>query len=83
MKTIIEIQGWGDFDVKYTEGIYYSELKYDRDSLVEEFCKKYNYPSEDGIQNDSLISSAPNKFANFLQGKGFKKLKTEKVLFSD
>ncbi len=82
MKTIIEVEAFGDFDVMYTVVIMVSEEKIELSSLQNEFCQIEGIASFKGVPNNRLYETTENYIA-FLKLKGFKALATQKVYFCD
>jgi hypothetical protein len=82
MKTIIEIQKWNDSDVLITDCIMVSKGKFNENDLVREFCGLSGIVSTSGIPN-KILPSITNDFIIYLELKGFTKLKTYKIHFSD
>lgn len=82
METVIEIQAFGDFDIKYTECIMVSDEKHGLKTLLKEFYEIEGITSTHG--NDyKKLNAITNNFIAFLQLKGFKKLKTKEIYFCD
>lgn len=80
--TIIEIEAWGDFQMRYTDCIMASEERLDVKALVRQFCSMEGLPGESGNDSDKL-GEINEKFRKFLKKSGFVQLKTKKVCFSD
>ncbi len=82
--TFIEVQAYGDFDMLYTESIWYSEEQRDVKSILRAFC------SINGLDIDSLgnmpsnmISDTRDAYKKFIKREGFSEIKTKTVCFSD
>jgi len=82
VKTTIEIQKYGDFDMKYTDCIMVSNEKHRQKKLLKEFYDIYNIKSSSGMDS-SMLDKLTEDFICFLEMKGFTKLKTYEVCFSD
>lgn len=78
--TMIEVNEYGDYDKLFLKALLYSPKSYSKDVLLEEFLKKENLTSNVGVSNPKEVSK---KFIEFLESKGFTKLKTQEVHFSD
>lgn len=81
-QTFIEIEAWGDFDVKYTKCIMVVEGQRDVKSLVNTFCIKMGLPGTSGLPSN-MINDVNEEFIKFLKKEGFRQLKTNTVCFSD
>lgn len=94
---IIEVKAWADFDIPFTMWIgensdvaYLDEIYEDfRKALVKEFLQSENITEFEltsrgasRIDNE-LLYRLPDKFISFLERKGFKKVETVKIVFSD
>ncbi len=82
MKTIIEVNEYGDFNVLTTRCIMTSEEHFTMFDLKAEFCKNEQIESFTGLPYDKLTEYT-NKFVEFLKNKGFKPLVTKSVYFCD
>jgi hypothetical protein len=82
MKTFIEVQEFGDFDMKYTNCIMVSDDNIDKQTLLDEFYKLEGIESYRGLDY-LILDEITEKFINFLKSKGFKRLKTQSVFFCD
>lgn len=82
METIIEVKRYGDYDIPYTDVIMASEQKYVVKDLIKEF-HIINETERLNLLNYFKLRELTENFISFLELKGFKKLKTNEVLFSD
>lgn len=82
LPTVIEIQSFGDFDIQITKCIMVHHEKMNKNEILDEFYKINNISSNVGLGQD-LLKTITNDFIVFLELKGFRKLKTESVIFSD
>ena len=82
MNTIIEMQVFGDFDVRCTNCIMVSDEKLNIENLQKEFCDIERIPSFKGLEVHNL-SMLTDKFILFLKTKGFRKLQTTELYFCD
>ncbi len=82
MQTFIEIERYGDFDVKYTDCVMVSPIERDVDKIVKDFCEIMGFESTSGLQYSQVYETI-NAFIDYLGVIGFTKLKTSKVCFSD
>lgn len=80
LSTFIEVQDFGDFDVKYTNCIMIHSDKVDKDEILKEFYQIQSITSNIGLNNNQLQNITEN-FIQFLELKGFKRLETQKVYF--
>jgi|GEM_PF-4641606 len=81
--TYIEIQGWGDFDVRYTDCIMVSPDFHNFPFLDKEFFELEGINSFKGLDYRKLREHTAN-YISFLELKGFKKLKMNReILFCD
>ena len=78
--TVIEVNEYGDYDKLYLAALMYSPKTISKDTLLKEFLKKENLTSTTGVSNLKKITE---KFIVFLESKGFTKLNTQEVHFSD
>jgi hypothetical protein len=82
--TIIEVQAFGDFDMLYTECIMVSGGKHEKEELIQEFCVISGLDSTDGKGlKYNMLREVTSDFIAFLSLKGFVKMETQKVYFSD
>lgn len=81
-RTYVEIEAWGDFDVRYTKCIMVADGLRDVDYLTKAFCHKNGLPGTEGLSYN-MINDANEEFVKFLRKEGFRELKTSKVCFSD
>ena len=82
INTVIEIQAFGDFDIKYTVCIMVHSEKIDKGYLLKEFYKIQGILSNQGLSNETL-STINDDFIAFLELKGFRMLETEMIYFCD
>jgi hypothetical protein len=82
LPTIFEIQSFGDFDIKITECIMVHHEKMDKNEILNEFYKINNITSNIGL-NENLLRTITKDFIVFLELKGFRKLVTESIIFTD
>lgn len=82
MNTIIEVQAFGDFDVKYTDSIMVHDDKLDKEEILKEFCSLKGIESNKGLDY-KILNRITEEFVLFLESKGFKKLKTDPIYFCD
>jgi hypothetical protein len=82
INTAIEIKAFGDFDIKYTECIMVSSNKIDVYEIMKEFYNIKGITSSCDLDY-SILREVTQDFIVFLKSKGFNKLETCDVLFSD
>lgn len=82
MKTVIEIQQFGDFNVMNTHSIMVHPEFFTVFDIKEEFCKFENIESFSGLPHNKL-NEYTEKFVKFLKDKGFRQLETKSVYFVD
>lgn len=82
MSTFIEVQSYGDFDIKYTNCIMVHYDKLDKIEILNEFYKLQGITSNEGLDY-KILSTITEDFICFLELKGFKKLQTQSVYFCD
>lgn len=82
VKTAIEVQRYGDFDIVNTECIMVHPKKINKSELLKEFYRLAGITSQEGLSY-SKLETINKDFIAFLELKGFKKLRTYEVLFSD
>ena len=82
MKTIIEIESYGDLGMKYTDSIFVSDEAHDVAFLKSEFCSIIGVKSIDTLPSN-MVRDTIETFKMFLAKNGFKQLKTTKVVISD
>jgi spore coat polysaccharide biosynthesis protein SpsF (cytidylyltransferase family) len=82
IKTAIEVQIFGDFDMKYTECIMVSPEYFNKQDLINEFCELEGITSIKGVAWNKL-NHYTQAFIKFLELKGLVKLKTDEVYFTD
>ena len=82
MKTFIEVQAFGDFDMKYTDCIMTHPEKLDTTKILKEFYDVQGINSNTGLSQKQL-KTVTQDFVCFLEIKGFTKLKPKQVYFSD
>lgn len=80
LNTVIEVQDFGDFDVKYTNCIMVHSDKIDKNEILKEFYQMQGIVSNIGLKNNQL-QNITEDFIQFLELKGFKRLETQKVYF--
>ena len=90
---IIEVMEWADFDIPYTkwigESLEYSNHDETKEVLVKEFLAFENITDFEFTPNDAvqispkLLHGLTDKFIEFLKRRGFKKVSTVKIKFSD
>jgi len=90
---IIEVMDWADFDIPYTkwigENLEYSDCNEIRESFIRGFLGSENITefelTSNGASriNHNLLYGLTDKFIDFLKQKGFKKVKTVRIKFSD
>ncbi len=81
-KTVIEVQAFGDFDIKYTDCIMVSEEKKDVKEIIKDFCVFMNIPDIKGLPSNKLYDMT-QEFIEYLKMIGFTKLKTTEVYMCD
>lgn len=82
LNTFIEVQAFGDFDVKYTDCIMVHSDKIDKNEILKEFYQIQGINSNIGLDYRQLYNITQD-FISFLELKGFKRLETQKVYFCD
>lgn len=82
LNTFIEVQGFGDFDVKYTDCIMVHSDKIDKNEILKEFYQIQGIISNTGLDYRKLYDITQD-FISFLELKGFKRLETQSVYFCD
>lgn len=82
MNTIIELQAFGDFGVKYTDCIMVHSDIIDKSKIMSEFYQIKNIKSNTGLDFITL-QTISDDFISFLETKGFVKLNTQKIYFCD
>jgi hypothetical protein len=82
LNTFIEVQGFGDFDVKYTDCVMVHSDKMDKNEILKEFYQVQGIASNTGLDYRQLYNITQD-FISFLELKGFKRLKTQSVYFCD
>lgn len=82
MGTIIEVQSYGDFSIKYTNCVMVHSDKMKKNEILKEFYQVAGISSNTGLDYMKL-SKITQDFISFLELKGFKKLKTQEVFFCD
>ena len=81
-KTIIEIQKYADFGIRYTDCIMVFAEELNVESLKKEFCSIEGIEGTKGIPYN-MLDLVTDEFVAFLNKKGFVKLKTKEVIFTD
>ena len=82
MNTVIELLGWGDFNVQYTDAILTSHDVLDVDVIKQEYCDQVGIDSFNGLPYNTL-NNHMIEFKKFLLDRGFSELKTKSVYFCD
>jgi hypothetical protein len=82
LNTFIEVQAFGDFDVKYTDCVMVHSDKMNKNEILKEFYQIQGIASNTGLDYKQLHNITQD-FISFLELKGFKKLKTQSVYFCD
>jgi len=82
MKTIIEVQAFGDFDVKYTVCIMVHPEVLNVNEILNEFYSINGISSNKGLSYH-VLSTVNDDFISFLELKGFSILKTQAIYFCD
>lgn len=82
IKTAIEVQAFGDFDVKYTDCVMIHSDKMDKNEILKEFYGIQGITSNKGL-DDRKLYDITQDFISFLELKGFKRLETQSVYFCD
>jgi hypothetical protein len=80
--TFIEIQSYGDFDIKYTDCIMYSTERRDVKAITKAFCDQNGLPGTSGLPSN-MLSTTTEAFKKYLKKEGFSQLKTNEVCFGD
>jgi len=86
--TFIEVMGWGDFDIKITKALLYTEEKRDVKSILETYCSLKGLPKPNKLSVQGIdwrkLGSTADDFINYLKKKeNFKTVKTESIAFID
>ncbi len=82
INTAIEIEAYGDFDMKYTECVMVSSENKDVNQIVKDYCSLRGLDSTKGLPSN-MLNDTTNDFINYLKKLGFSKLNTKSVCFSD
>ena len=82
INTVIEVQAFGDFDVKYTDCVMVHSEKIDKNEILNEFYQMQGISSNKGLDVRVLYDTTQD-FISFLELKGFEKLETQSVYFCD
>ena len=82
INTVIEVQAFGDFDVKYTDCIMIHSDRMDKNEILKEFYQIQGITSNKGLDY-RILRTITEDFISFLELKGFKKLETQSVYFCD
>ena len=80
INTIIEVQAFGDFDVKYTVCVMVHSDKMDKNKILKEFYHIQGITSYKGLDY-RILRTITEDFISFLELKGFNILKTQSVYF--
>ena len=82
IKTVIEVESFGDFDVIRTECVMVSFEKLIVKTVVKDYCELRGLDSLSGLP-ENMINDTRDDFIKYLKGIGFFILKTKKVCISD
>lgn len=82
INTVIEVQAFGDFDVKYTDCVMIHSDKIDKNEILKEFYQIQGITSNKGLDY-KILRNITEDFISFLELKGFKRLETQSVYFCD
>lgn len=82
LSTIIEVQAFGDFDMKYTDCIMVHSDKMDKNEILKEFYEIQGITPNTGLGYGQLYNITQD-FISFLELKGFKRLETQSVYFCE
>ena len=82
INTVIEVQAFGDFDVKYTDCIMIHSDRMDKNEILKEFYQIQGITSNKRLDY-RILRTITEDFISFLELKGFKKLETQSVYFCD
>ena len=82
LNTFIEVQAFGDFDIKYTDCVMVHSDKIDKNEILKEFYQVQGIISNTGLDYRQLYNITQD-FISFLELKGFKRLETQSVYFCD
>lgn len=82
--TIIEIEAYSDYDMRYTDCIMVTEEQFDVKGLVRSYCSLRGLPNEtlSGLP-DNMLNDTKEDFKKWLKKQGFRILSTKKVCISD
>ncbi len=80
INTAIEVQAFGDFDVKYTDCVMIHSDKIDKNEILKEFYEIQGITSSKGLDY-RILRTITEDFILFLELKGFKRLETQSVYF--
>lgn len=82
IKTSIEVEAFGDFDVSYTDCILVSPDEINVKGFVKNYLSLRGLESESGLPLN-MIYDTRKDFIEYAKKNGFFVLKTKKVCFSD
>ena len=82
IKTVIEVQAYGDYDICQTVAIMVSEEKINEKIIIQEFYNTMGICSNSGL-SEKVLSTISEDLICFLEMKGFTELKTHVIRFSD
>ena len=82
MKTIIEIELFGDMGCRYTDCIFVSDMVYDVTTLKIEFCTSVGITRLNTLPSN-MVKDTIECFKQFLIKKGFRPLHTDKITICD
>ena len=79
VRCAIEIQKYGDFDMRYTDTIMISDNDHSVKTLKKSFCDQHQID----LSNlpHGKINYYADEFIKFLKERGFKPLKTKEIIF--
>ena len=83
ISTVIEVESYGDYDVRYTKCIMVSPVFRHASSLMKNFCEKNGLPLNGEGLPDNMLEDTTNEYIKYLKKEGFKELKTNKACFTD
>lgn len=82
VNTVISVDAYGDFDVRYTAAILYSEEVRDVKAITKAYCSLRGLESTSGLPYN-MLSDTTEDFIKYLKKEGFRELKNNTVCFSD
>lgn len=83
INTVIEVQGFADFDVIYTDCIMVSAEKLNVNEIRKTFCSLNGLPENGKGLPINMLYDTTTEFISYLEKNGFTKLNTNKILFCD